>query len=255
MNIPQFAGPIRRTSEENIRPERIGSDLINSASVAEIGVQIRFRIGFTAAVNGGFFCTGQIDIRLRTKEIETETSCLTEIHAFVLTFFLSRIVLAFQIHEILVLKTLFHAPFHHSTVTRNRDQTFSAFLGFSDPLDFPNAVGMLAFGILVIIGQNRLVSRLTDIPNGHHTIISTTGNQIRVILRELTRSDAIRILNDTFRERRVLQGPEGQKSFVFRGEIKLAIGTRQKVMIDRVPIGRRHGLIVSQITLELEQLF
>jgi hypothetical protein len=66
--------------------------------MTKVSVQISFRIGFTAAVNSGFFGTGQVNIRFTLKEIETEPSCLAEVDPFIVAFFLSGIILTFEIH-------------------------------------------------------------------------------------------------------------------------------------------------------------
>lgn len=98
MDIPQLTRPIGRASQENIRPERIGAHLIDSACMTKVSVQISFRIGFTAAVNGGFFSTGQVNIRFALKEIETEPSRLAEVDPFIVAFLLGGIILTFEIH-------------------------------------------------------------------------------------------------------------------------------------------------------------
>lgn len=45
---------------------------------------------------------------------------------------------------------------------------------------------MLSFAILIVVGENRLVALFSDVPNGDNTVMSSSCNQIWVVLGELT---------------------------------------------------------------------
>lgn len=144
MYIPELAAPVRRSGQENIAPERVASHSVNSPGMSVIRVQISLRVTLAASIHSSFFSRSQIDIGFALNEFKGKTSSLSEVNPFILPFFLSRVILSLQVHKILILQSFFHAPFDHSAIRGDRNQTFASFGTFADPLDLPDTVGMFA---------------------------------------------------------------------------------------------------------------
>jgi hypothetical protein len=108
---------------------------------------------------------------------------------------------------------------------------------------------------LVVVGEDGGVSGLTDVPDCDDTVVGTPRNEVGVVLGELTGSESAGVLDDSFGETRVFEGPEGEDTFFVGVEVQFAVGDCEEVLIDRVPVRTGDSTVISDVALELEQLF
>jgi hypothetical protein len=187
--IPEFTTPICRTSQKNIRPEWVAPHFVNSSCMAIVTFQILYYLR-NLQFQRRIYCNGkQWLLQLQpNRHLALLLWSRNWIQLLVWNLHLHFILLSnwgysissnssnpkmFKIYGIF--QALFHRPLYNPTITRNTDQTLSSFGPFANPLNLPDTVTVFPLTILVIIRGDWLIPLFSDIPNSHHSVLSSAG--------------------------------------------------------------------------------
>jgi hypothetical protein len=218
-------------------------------------------------MNGTVFSRSEVVVVRATVlwEVDRETSCVDECDAARLLASLGASIhilligvgLTLQLFKLCEFKALLHAPLNNAAIARDRDEELS--LAFSlDPLDFPDDVTVLAIEVLAL-GHWFVIVR-PHIVNGNVSVRVANSNQGWILLGELTTRDTVLRLNHLLRVSRILQSPETEVAILevtilHAADIELTVTSGNQILVSLVDIDASDGTVLSEVTLENEELF